>query len=238
MAFCPNCKVEVGSSVRHCPLCRAAVLPDDQPASAPQVYPEHVLDPEDLEKLTPAEKLRIFLELFTACSLIAVVVVVAINMLLDQRLSWSLYPLASIAYLWLLVGIPAILSGHPWLVFAVLGPSSLLFLFLIDAFDGRLDWFLPLGLAIALMLEGAVVACSVLAGVAKRKGINVIAIILSGAVLVSVGIDVALSLNSGGGLSLSWSAIVLIVGLPLSGFLFFMHYRIVNRASLRKLFHL
>jgi hypothetical protein len=238
MSLCPNCKVEVGNSVHHCPLCHALIQPGDSPPPTHHAYPEQVLDPDDRDKLTIREKHQIFLELYSGCSLIAAVVVLAIDILVDRRLSWSLYPLVSFAYLWLLVCMPVILTGHPWLIFAVLSPSSLLFLFLLDAIDGRMEWFYPVGLALGLLFAGAVAACCVLTALAKRKGINVIAIFLTGAVLFSVGVDIILNLNLKHGLLLSWSAIVLIAGLPSAGFLFFMHYRIVHRASLRKLFHL
>ena len=238
MALCPNCKVEVGDSARHCPLCHALVQPGDSPPTPFHIYPERIIDPEDQDKLTPRERRTIFLELYTVCSLIAAIVVMAIDLLFDRRLSWSLFPIASFSYLWLLVCIPVILIGHPWRIFAVLGPSSLLFLFLLDTFDGRLEWFLQLGLPLGLLIEGAVVACGTLVNAAKRKGTNVIAIILTGAVLVCVGVDIVLNLALYHVLSVSWSAIVVIAGIPLAGFLFFMHYRIVNRASLRKLFHL
>jgi predicted nucleic acid-binding Zn ribbon protein len=238
MALCPNCKVEVGNSVRHCPLCRSAIQPGDANPAPHMAYPDRILDPDDHYKLTPREKRKVFLELYTACSLIAAGVVLAINILIDHRLSWSLYPLASFAFLWLLVGIPQLLAGRPWLAFAFLGPSGPLFLLALDAMDGSFEWFFSLGLPIALLIEAVALACWVLASGARRKGINVIAIILTGAVLVCVGLEMILNLSSAGRLYVSWSAIVMIAGLPLAVFLFYTHYRIVNKASLRKLFHL
>jgi predicted nucleic acid-binding Zn ribbon protein len=230
--------VEVGSSARHCPLCHAAIVAGESSPPPHHAYPEHILDPEDGDTLTPREKRTVFLELFTACSLIAAIVVLAINALVDGRLTWSLYPLASFAYLWLAVGIPVILSGRPWLIFSVIGPSSLAFLLALDAIDGSLEWFPTLGLPLALILEGIVVGCGALSAASKRKGINIIAIVLAGVVLACVGLETVLNLNFQRRLFLSWSAIVMIAGLPSAGFLFYVHYRIVNRASLRKLFHL
>jgi hypothetical protein len=238
MALCPNCRVELGDDARHCPLCRAPIRGDQTPQGARPAYPEQVIDPEDLDGLTSAEKRKIFLELFTVCSAIAAIAVTVIDLLLDGRPSWSPYALSAIAMLWLLVCMPLILAGRPWLVFSVLGPSSLAFLFLIDILDGRADWFLALGLPLGIIGEGAIVACGTLVAVSRRKGINVIAIALAGSALACAGIELVLSLRFAGRPELSWSAIVLAAGLPSSGFLFYMHYRIVNRASLRKLFHL
>jgi hypothetical protein len=238
MALCPNCRVELGSEAQRCPLCHSLVQPGASPPAGHKPYPEHVLDPEDQERLTPRETRTIFLELFSACTLIASVVVLAINLLIDRTISWSLYPLASFGYLWLIVGIPIVLAGRLWLIFSVLGPSSLLFLFLLDALDGPAAWFLPVALPICLLLEADIMACGVLTRLSKRKGINVIAIILVGTVFICAGIDAILNWNYDGGFALSWSAIVAVAGLPAAGFLFYMHYRIVNRASLRKLFHL
>ncbi len=238
MALCPNCKVEVGNSVRHCPLCHVMILSGDPLPFPHQSFPEQIIDPNDQSQLTPKEKRTIFLELYTICSLIAAIVVMAIDLLADRHLTWSLYPIASIACLWLLVCIPLILARHTWLILAVLGPSNLLFLLLVDAFDGRMEWFLPLGLPLGLLLEIAVVASGTLSVTARRKGMNIIAISLTAAVFVCVGVDLIVNWYLKNVLLISWSAIVVIAGIPLAGFLFFMHYRIVNRASLRKLFHL
>jgi hypothetical protein len=242
MAICPNCLVEVGNSVRHCPLCHGSIDQGDTPAPAKGPYPELAIDEalggSDKNDLTPEEKRKVFLELYSVCSLIAAVVVVAVNILIDRSLTWSLYPLASFAYLWLIVDIPLILIGRPWLIFSVLGPSTLLFLLGIDAIDGSLGWFPAMGLPIGLLIEAVVVSCGVLSAISKKKGINVIAIVLTGVVLVCAGVEIVLNLNFERRLFLSWSAIVLIAGLPSAAFLFYVHYRIVNRASLRKLFHL
>jgi hypothetical protein len=238
MTLCPNCRVDVGDQARQCPLCRAQIRGDAPPLPSHRIYPEHILDPEDLDDLTPRERRKVFLELYSVCSLIAGFSVCAVNILASGRPTWSLYPLAAFAYLWLLVCIPIVLDGRPWLVFSVLGPSSLAFLFLIDFIDGNADWSIAIAMPIAVILEGAIVSCATLATVSKRKGINVIAIALTGAVLVCAGVELVLNMHAAGRLFISWSAIALAAGLPSAGFLFYTHYRLVNRASLRKLFHL
>lgn len=237
MALCPNCGVELGAEATACPLCRAVVTREQSPAGQGS-YPEHIIDPEDLEKLSPREKRTIVVEIFSVCTLIASFVTVMVDLFLSRRLSWSVWPALSLALVWLVVCIPLILAKHPWLVFSVLGPSILLFVFLLDILDGRLSWFLPLGMPIVLVVEAGALASAVLIAATKQKGANVLGIVIAAVAFVCVGIEVALNLNYLHRFMLSWSAVVGIACLPVSGFLFYMHYRIVKRASLRKLFHL
>ncbi len=237
MAICPNCGVELGAKAVTCPLCRAPVNRDQEP-TAGGAYPDHIIDPEDLEKLTPREKRTIVVEIFTVCSLIGGFVTAAVDLFDGGGFSWSLYPLLSLAFLWLSVCIPLILAGHPWLVFAVLGPSFLLFVFLLDLFDGTIGWFLLMGMPVVLVVEAAIVVSAVLIAASKQKGANVLAIVIAAAAFVCAGIETIINLNILHRFTLTWSAVVGISCLPVSGFLFYMHYRIVKRASLRKLFHL
>jgi hypothetical protein len=238
MAICPNCGVELGDEASACPLCRA-VLPrggGDRPARD-ATYPDMALD-EDFQGLSPRDRKKIFLEVFSICSMIAVFVLLAVNLLLDRAISWSSYPLASIALAWLGVCIPLILEKRPWLVFAVLGPALLGFVLLLDVLDGNgLSWFLLAGGPITLLTEGVVVGLTAIVAASKRKGLNVFALLLLGVAVLCLGIEAAINLNIFKRFQISWSAVVATAAVPVAGFLFYLHYRIVNRASLRKLFH-
>jgi hypothetical protein len=235
--------VELEETAKHCALCRAA-LPHVQQRQEPSMgaeisnYPDKALDPEDFEGFTAEEKRKIFIEVFSVCSLIACFVVLSIEFLLAKRLWWSLYPVSSIAYVYVLVCIPMFLQRRPWMVFAILAPATLAFVFLIDLITNGLSWFPTLGLPITLLIEGVVLSCVVLSSVSKRKGVNVIAISLLGVAAICAGIEIVLNLNFVGRFFLSWSAVAVTVCLPISGFLFYLHYRIIKRASLKKLFRL
>jgi hypothetical protein len=93
-------------------------------------------------------------------------------------------------------------------------------------------------LPITLFFEGAVVSALTLISVSKRRGLNVIGIILVAVAGLCATVDASLTLYLTRVVALSWSVIVLVTVIPVAGFFFYLHYRIMRRASLRKLFRL
>jgi hypothetical protein len=130
------------------------------------------------------------------------------------------------------------LWGHFWLVFSVVGPSLSLGIVLWGAFLGDLSWVLVPGLSITIFAEGFSVAAITLIRVSRRKGLNVIGIILAALALLGAVVDASLSLFWRQAILLTWSVIVLVSVIPVAGFFFYLHYRVLHRASLRKLFRL
>jgi Family of unknown function (DUF6320) len=243
MLLCPHCGVELADSSRSCPLCRAALHPAAlhqaaRSGEAPSTYPDKAQDPEDFEALSAGEKLKIFIEIYSVCSAIACFVVLAVEILLSKRIWWSAYPVVSVCFAWVLVCVPILLRRHPWIVFAILAPTAALFVLAIDFLTSGVSWFLPVGLPIVLLIEAAALLCIVLSVASKRKGLNIIAIGLLGVAIIGVGIETVLGLNYAQRIMVTWSAVVATVALPIAGLLFYLHYRITNRASLKKLFRL
>lgn len=243
MAECPNCGVTLADSAKHCPLCRAAIHAAPQAAHAGEgagtaPYPERALDPEDFEAFSPADKRKIFLEVFSICTLIACLVVLAVDFLTGGGISWSLYPVSSLVLLYVLVCAPFLLYRRPWILLAVLAPACVAFIFVIDLLASGLSWFLPVGLPIALIVEASALSCVVLSAASKQKGVNIISLALIGVSAACVGIETVINLNFAPRFFLFWSSVVATVCLPIAGFLFYLHYRINKRASLKKLFRL
>jgi hypothetical protein len=238
MLVCPNCGVELQDSSEFCPLCRTALHPIARRAGMESTYPDTAQDLEPFEGLSPEAKRKIFIEIFSVCSGIACFVVLAIELLISKRIWWSIYPVISVCFVWVMVCIPLILREHPWLVFAIIAPTGLAFVFLIDLLASGLSWFFAIGLPIGLLVEGASVGCVTLSVVSRRKGLNIIAIGLAGLAAICVGIEIVLNLNFTGRFFVSWSAVVATAALPIAGLLFYLHYRITKRASLKKLFRL
>jgi hypothetical protein len=243
MLLCPNCGVELADSSRSCPLCRTVLHPSSLPSAArsaedPSTYPAKAQDPEDFEALSADEKLKIFIEIYSVCSGIACFVVLAVELMLSKRIWWSAYPVVSVGFAWVLVCVPIILRRRPWLIVAILAPTAAAFVLAIDFLTSGVSWFLPVGLPIVLVIEATALACVTLSVASKRKGLNIIALGLSGVAVICVGIETVLSLNYAHRFMVSWSAVVATAALPIAGLLFYLHYRITNRASLKKLFRL
>ncbi|PKL23297.1 MAG: hypothetical protein CVV47_15300 [Spirochaetae bacterium HGW-Spirochaetae-3] len=239
MPICPNCGVELAESTKHCPLCRSAIEADggrSEEREAP--YPEKAIDPEHFDTLTDAQRRKIFLEIFSVCSAIACITVLAVEALVDGRISWSLYPVASIAYLFFVIAVPVALGRRRWRATVALAIATPLFVLSLDMLDASRSWFPRIGGPITLSVEATIAACAASISRMKSKGVNAIAVALIGAAAACVCIELAIDLAASGSPDLDWSAVVAAACLPIAALLFYAHHRLSGRASLAKLFHL
>lgn len=244
MPYCPSCRVELAPQARNCPLCGAPSEETLEPAQTQKpmhsemAYTPKVHNAEEMDKLTPAEIRTMAIELLSVSIGIALAVTFFIDIIVNHRLTWSAFSGVAMVSIWLYAAIPLILWKHPWITYSVLGPSTLLSIFLFFLFSGNIRWFLPVGMPLTLLLEAAIVVSGVLIVVQKKKGLNTIGVILATIAFFCAGIDITLSLSFLGKFSMGWSTIVLMAALPVSGFFFYLHYRVTKSASLRKLFRL
>jgi hypothetical protein len=188
--------------------------------------------------LSVAERSRVAVELLSVGFGIALAVTLLVDLFVEHGFGWSRYSSVGIVAAWLISAMPLILRGKPWILFAVLAPSLLLLVFLLDVFDGRIGWFLYFGMPITLLLEACVAAAGAIGAALRRKGLNLVAVALTGIAAFCVGLEGILDLNFQKNLAFDWSVVVAFALVPSAGLLFYLHYRIVHRASLRKLFRL
>jgi len=237
MKYCPRCGVIFEDDVERCPLCDDPGAPyagESVPAyPSPEKATPAALPPE---ALTRDERGRIALELLTVAFGIALAVSLLADLFSARSFTWSRYSSVVLVGAWLFSAMPLIFRRRSWLSFAVLAPSLVLMVFLVDVFDGRITWFPSYGLPLALAAVAGVAGAGAIIAAMRRKGLNVIAVVLSFAALFCFGVEVILDLHSR--FALTWSVVVAFALLPSAGILFYLHYRIVHRASLRKLFRL
>jgi hypothetical protein len=236
----------LGERAETCPLCgasAAAELPEGgdrqrgiEALDKREPFAPEVRDADIGEKLKPEDLRKVIVELLSVSLGIILVMTLMIDFLLTGGLSWSRYSSIVLAVIWLASAIPLILWRHPWLVFSVLAPSLVLAVML--CLVPRMALFVNVALPITLLLEALVAASGTLASRQKVKGLNAVGIILTAIAIACLGIDSCLALYSSGRISFSWSIVVAISAIPVAGFFFYLHYRIINRASLKKLFRL
>lgn len=243
MPFCPRCKVSLAPDTRWCPLCgensqdSLEKIPEIQ-KHASVSFANEVKNAEEREKLTPVEHRFIIFELLCVTFGIIFVVTLSSDILFNKAITWSRFTSLSFVLLWLLAALPFVLWRSPWVLFAILAPSTILCVFLWAVFAGDYSWFLPLGLPLTLLLEGLIAGAVPLIAIQKHRGLNTIAVLLIALAILCAGIDIFVRFFLYSSISLSWSLVVLLSVIPVAGFFFYLHYRIMNRASLRKLFRL
>jgi hypothetical protein len=236
MAYCPDCGVELAPDASSCPLCGRPV--DRKAGHGAHFNVVELLDPEDHDRLNSVEQRRVGWEVRSVSASIAAVAVSAINLVDSGRLSWSLYPLASIFFLWIVSASVIGLGKRPFLAGLVVALAIPAFLLALDAVDGGLGWSLHIALPIVAVTELAAFSVGLAVRKATRKGINLIAFALLGVVAVCVGIEVSLGFALWGRFVCKWSAIVAFALIPVAAFLLYLQYRLGKGTSLRRIFRL
>lgn len=240
MPICPDCGVLLPESTTHCPLCRKSLKDQEQQeqTEVERAYPEKALDPEHFVQLSDRQKLKMFLEVFGVCALLACLTLLAVELLVEHRIGWSLYPVVSIVYLYILLGVPLAAKKYPWVVGCILAIATALFVLSLDLMDPTRTWYFTVGLPIVLIVELSTICCIAIIAKMKRRGVNAIAVALLGATAICVGIELVMDIHTAGDIRLQWSSVVSVTCLPIAGMLLYLHHRIINRVSLKKLFHL
>jgi hypothetical protein len=250
MKMCPLCRVYLPDGTDACPLCRTSLreradgeegpFPSspsglrhcDETGASPSVGPDGEI------KLSPSETRRIAIELVSVSVGIILTVTVGLDYLFSQDLGWSRYTCLALVLVWSFAAFPLIFWGRPALILASAGTMLLLDLLCMALVSGSLGWYLTLGLPIAVAVLAAAAGSWILIAVQKRKGLNSVGVLLAAAVFICSAIDATVGYRLTGILRITWSIIVCISAIPVAALFFWLHYRVTNRASLRKLFRL
>lgn len=246
MSYCPDCGVEIGNA-ETCPLCgipnprRKNASAEAECGEAPDTADSgaHFLGAKsDDSRFTPAERSKIAFEIATVGCAIALAVIGAVDLLVDPGLSWSLYPIASLVFVWSILAA----SLAPRLALAArLSVAALalpLFLLCLGFLTGSPAWAINLAVPLAVAVEILVAAVSMAMVKSKRKGLNLIAFFLLGAGVLCLAIEFFLDLYLDAKVNLIWSAITATALVPIAAFLLYLHFRVARTTSLRRLFRL
>lgn len=258
MKYCPRCGVELAEDATRCVLCGQRAITEkpgvaeasglDYPAIASGPVVSGRLSEIEIgadafaravrESLNESERSRVAVELLSVCLGGALLMTCLMDIFANRAFTWSLFSSLGIISAWMLMAMPLILRGYRWILYAVLAPYLVLAMFLLFLFSGRLGQFVRYGLPIALTIDGIAAGIMGILAAFRRKGLNALAVILCAVATMCILIEIVVDLNTLRSLALSWSVIVTIALVPAAGLLFFLHYRIVDQASLRKLFRL
>ncbi|HUX40610.1 MAG TPA: DUF6320 domain-containing protein [Rectinemataceae bacterium] len=248
MPYCPDCGVELAAQAAKCPLCGAdavEALPDEERVSRAasslsskgEANRRYTGDGEDVAA-EGREKNTLRWEMLSVSVLISAAAVSAVNLLTSGSLNWALYPLFSLAFLWIVISALIELRQLPALGLPLAFSSLPLFLLALDLVDGRIGWAWPVAIPIAILVElsfGLALLAS--ARFSWKPLLSLSAILLAGT-LSCLGIDGSLSIALFGQLHLRWSAVVAASVVPIVIFLVYLHFRVPHVARLRRLFHL
>ncbi len=235
MKTCPVCKVEVPDDARRCPLCRTVFGATDAPPP-----PDGAASSQDavVADGTPRRAPRARFWIWEAHSLVsfaAVVVVLAADLAVGFSVTWSIYPMAAVGWLWTAGTVAIFLRRRPLLLMALESVLLVGFLAVLDIIVSGRSWFVLPALPIALFagVSGSFVAV-------RRRGPVLsnlaIALVLAGALLAVV--ELSTTAFAAGQPSLSWSILTFGCLLPIIVLLLYLQHRVKGRGEeLRKFFH-
>lgn len=234
MAYCVHCGVKLGESEKRCPLCNTVVIDPAQPPdpAAPRAYP--VRTPEQEIKRNN----RFLLRLAALLLLLPAVLCLAIDLLLGDCISWSIYPAGALALLFIAVAVPILtprLRDITSLAANFLSLSG--YLFLVEKVSDSGRWFFP---AVLPSLGLAVLLLSLLALCYHRKWLNKLTFLAAVFLFIALeclGIEMILSHHGLGHIAFIWSPYVAAPCIFISLALFFINGNRAVREEVRRRTH-
>lgn len=235
MAYCPQCGVEVDQSLSACPLCDSGLQAD--PPALENRFPRQPELPE-MPRMTHERLRGIIWNVVSVLLCTAMITVFCVDMFTDFTLTWSRYPLVSLAAAWCYISL--CLSAYRSLLALHIGSLSItgIFLLALDLCNGRLDWFITLSLPLLIaffVLAGLVILVH---GLPTKSWALTIGTGLTSISLFCVVVNMLLNAFRDLSLIPTWALAVVIALLPLELLLFYVHYRVRKKVNLEKIFHL
>jgi hypothetical protein len=176
-------------------------------------------------------------ELSGVVTLSGIIISIMVDLVFEKGLSWSLYSVTSLLYVWSSITIFFFAGRKPFILLSGLLIETLGIFILIDMFDAPISWFVPIALPITVTFFILVAIVITIIKSARYKGFNILAVILLALCLFCLVSEFFIDLAVYGRIEIKWSAITVAALLPVSMVLLFMHYRLKRGRRLDGFFH-
>ncbi len=235
MVYCSSCGVEVEARLERCPLCRGHLQTTEPVLKSP--YPMEPDPPPQLR--IPGRRIRVLMiEVLTVLMFGTLFGVLAIDYLMNDRLTWAAYCAPALAAGWWYAWLILFMTNRPaWLLGGGMLTTTLL-LAGVDVVAGGFNWFFPLALPIMMTLSLVIAGVIWIACFVRTSWANITALILLGIGIFCFVLNLIVSLQLHGAPLPTWSLPVLGSLVPPALFLLYVHYRLSKVVDLGKIFHL
>lgn len=233
MSYCVNCGVELDASLKSCPLCNTPVV-----------------NPSDLEKLTPASpfparagqvetvKKKDWAVLTSIVLLSTALTCALLNLFAFRYGLWSLPIIGICAIVWVFAIPVLIYTRLPVYLYILFdGVIVAAYLYLITYMTSSFEWFPYIGLPITALVTALV---EIIAFLCRHLPVSILSTalyVVVAAALLCIGIEIILDQYFQSFVSLSWSAVVLTVCTIISIALITVLSRKRLRNAVRKRLH-
>lgn len=241
MIRCSYCGVEVEENANFCSLCGEPVWNKDADALA--YLKSRKLQQEeklltDYQKLTGFQKRMVFWKISGLILISGIITTLIIDLVGNQAITWSKYPLTAGLVLYLNTTLIAFLYRKIILLLFFSFLASSVLLILLDIYAGNTGWGMQLGIPLLFTGYTGIFVFIFIVGKAEQKGLNIIAYSLIVSGVLSICIDGILSLYSGNTLRFGWSLIAMVSVAIISSLLLYIHFRLKKGTDLKRFFHI
>jgi hypothetical protein len=243
MKKCRNCGVIVEDGLEDCPLCGEPVSEDRRRAKESDeerqnaLFPGAHVTPENEETVRSAKIW--LLEMVSLVAFTAGIIIFASDFAFGFDLTWSLYPLLAIGFVYLFTAAMIGFIRKPGLLLIAETAVVAGFLLLLSLLVGGGAWFLELALPVTLLIA---LLTGITAPIIVKRRLNPLKSVALGLLasgFFTVGLELVLNYARSEEVLVSWSLIAFACALSLFFLILFIDKRLRERhAEFRKFFHL
>lgn len=232
MRTCSTCAVEVEDGIERCPLC-GTPLKEGLPG-----LPAEAKDGRE-PQVSESSVRRWLWEVISLLALTAAAILFAIDLASGFDVTWSLYPLSAIAFLWICATSAIALAKRARALIAALAAAVSAFLLELELMTGGRSWFFPLALPLVLMVIAVSAGAWAVVSRFRLSLLPALAVAVLSCGLAAVGAEYILNRYLQPSTVVSWSLVVLACAMSLFLALLLIHKRLKERHSdIRRFFHL
>ncbi len=243
MNKCENCGVLVEEGLDECPLCGEPVTEQRRQEREAASERENVLRPgaevpQENEATVRSAKIWLF-EMVSLVAFTAGIIIFAADLGPDFELTWSLYPLLAIGFVYVFTAALIGFIRVPGILLVLETAVVAGFLLLLDLVIAASGWFMSLALPITILVAVLIGASSLTISKLRLNTLQGVAVIFLASGIGSVGLEFAINRARNSEPIVSWSLIAFACTLSLFVLVLFINKRLQERHSeFRKVFHL
>ncbi len=234
MAYCVHCGVKLGDSEPRCPLCGTVSVDPHQSQNDPQPRPY----PARTQEQTLHLNRKYLITLMSVLLLLPALLCAVIDLLLGGGLSWSIYPSAALALLWIAVIVPLSMKKNRTYTSLVVDYFTINgYLYMVQQFDSNGRWFFPIVLPVFTLSMLLLALILWLYRHDKLNKVTLLACALFAVALICFSVELMIMLHIGGLTGFIWSPFVIAPCVFIGLLLVFINANRTIREELRRRVH-
>jgi hypothetical protein len=226
MLYCSRCGVELEADIKKCPLCDTSINVSVNDEGSDTNSSHKLSTTEMIDEYSKDTRYKKVLESITLIILIPFLILMSIDMVTSQNLTWSKIPLISLVYSWMIFFFPLLFRKNIPVILVGEIASIITFIAMIDYVQNyTFNWFLQIAAPILFVLISLVLLLIFLISRVKRVGVNVAGYIIGAAGVFCLFLELIISYNALSEIYASWSLIVFASCSTISCALLYFYHR-------------